>query len=434
MTTELKQLSDCKKELTITATADDYKNVFNEKLKAVQKQVKMPGFRPGKVPTNIVLQQYGASLKYETQEELANRAMREYFEKSDSGVLGTPILKDIKENDDKTQTYIIEFECIPDFELKDYKSLEIYEPTHTVTDKEVEEELKYQAKRLGTKIEQNDVTDNDCIVTIDSYELGEGANPEPYKDIQIDLSTERAGSLRETLSNARVGDEIEHTPTEEDGKKYKPEKIVVKKIEKVIPREIDDELAKAASNGRLDNLDDFKQDISFHLQKEWDDRAKQMMEEEAIDKIVRMHEDFELPEILIEDAKKQMATSYKQQNPGVDVDAEPMKSHIAKMAESLVRIELVRKKIIDKEDIKLEDYDYENFVNDFYAGHPEFEQAFAKDMMLTQIKSDERMQTQLLQKKFMDLLMDFTKTNPIDFDEYTKMKLEERKKEEELNK
>ena len=430
MTTTLNKKGDCKRELEIVITKDEFDVAHNDTVKNIQRTIKMPGFRHGKVPASLIIKQYGPSLKAEVTEKLANNSLREFIENNKINILGQPAFTDIKENEDGSQVFTVEFEVIPEFELKDYSNLEIYEPVYRVTDEDIEKEIAFQARRLGQieAMETVATTDENMIVTVDSYMLNPETktvieNEQPLIDVMIDFSLEGTEDLKNLLLNAKVGDEIEHFPTNKNGQNFKPEKIVVKKIEKITPAEINDELAKLATAEKFDNLEDFKQEIGFQVQKHWDDQAKQLMEEQVFVKIVELHSDFELPETLVEDAKKVFENSLRQKNPKTNFEDPEVQKYIDLMASKLIRSDIVKKRIIEKEDLKVEDFDYENFVDDFYIKHPEMAHTASKDVMLGHIKDNERLTNNILQKKFIDLLMDFAKTNEISFEEYSKLDL-----------
>jgi trigger factor len=425
MTTTLNEISNCKRELQITITKDEFNHAYNDNVKKIQQNIKMPGFRPGKVPANLITQQYGPSVKAETMEELANSNLKEFLDNSKVKAVGHPTFMDAKENEDGSQTFIVEFEVIPDFDLKDYSSLEIYEPVYRVTDEEVEKEIEFQARRFGNSEVIDIVSDFDVVVTVDSHLIDPETKTvieteQPLTDVVIDFSIEASEELKKILLNAKVGDEIEHFPKNKEGQNLRPEKIVVKKIEKITPCDIDDEFAKLASGGRFDSIEDFRQEVGFQIQKHWDDRAKQLMEEQVFTKIVELHNDFELPTVMVETTKKILSDSLLKQNPKANLDDIEMQNHIEAAANRSVRSDIVRSRIIEKEDLKVEDFDYENFIDDFLMRRPDFAQNVSKEAMISQIKGDERLTNQILQQKYVDFLMDFAKTNEISFEDFAK--------------
>lgn len=420
----LNNTSDCTRELVATATKDEFVAVYNDALKKVQQNLKMPGFRPGKVPINIVTKQYGQSIKFEVLENMANDSIKKYIEEQKIHIVGRPQLTDIKEEEDGSKVFTILLEVIPDIELKDYKSIEIYEPVHRVTDAEIEEEINHLAKTNGTREEVEMVTDFNTIVTVDSYEINAEtkeviADVNPIRNSPIDLSVAGFDKLKQLLLNAKVGDEIENIP--DGNENYKPEKLIIKKIEKITPCVIDDEFAKRITNERFENLEDLRQDIGFSIQKQWDDNSRKLMEDQIISKITELHEDFELPSALIDEAKKQILSSWSSQNPNLRIDNFENTELLEKYANSIVRVEIIKNKIIEKENLEVEDFDIENFVDDFYLRHPDIKLSATREAMIEHITHDEHTLNRLLQKKFMDFLMDFVKTNEIDFDEFEAM-------------
>jgi trigger factor len=425
LTSELILVSSCIRELKIFLTKEEFDDVYNQELRNIQKKIKMPGFRPGKVPIKLIQSQYGASIKIEAQENTAEKYFKDYIRDNNITVLGTPAFTDLKENEDSSQIYIIKFETLPDFELKDYKSLEIYEPSHKVSDEEIDDEINHRARELSEREEVEIVTDYNHCVTVDGYSLidaedEKGGMPH-FGEILFYLSDgkEFISKVRELFLNKKVGEEVKYFPNKEEKDSWEgPKRFVIKKVEKIIPCEINDEFAKLASHDKFDNLDDYKQEIGFDLQKEWDEKSRQLMEEQIISKIMELHNDLELPTVLVAEVRTQVINSYKQQNPYFDENKEGNKEYLDKIAQRIAKMELVQDRIIKKEKLEVEDYDYENFVDDFLSKHSEYGQSFSRDVLLTQVKTNENLKGNLLKKKFVDLLLDFTKTNEIDYDEY----------------
>ena len=214
MTPILSKISDCKIKLEITVTKNEFDVAYNNILKNLQKNIRMPGFRPGKVPASLIKKQYGQSLKYEAIDEITKKTLTEYIRNNKLNILDTPAMTDLKENEDGTHSFTVEFEVIPDFDLKDYKSLEIYEPVHRVTDDEIEREIDFQLNKWG-KREEVDVVTSDSVVTFDGYPIDPETKAilkgeKPYIDVEFDLSDkENHPELKETLMNAKVGDVID---------------------------------------------------------------------------------------------------------------------------------------------------------------------------------------------------------------------------------
>jgi len=427
LNTELISISSCIKELKISISKEEFDNKYYQELKSIQAKIQMPGFRPGRVPVKLIEKQYGPAIKSEIHRTIVEDCLKEFYDNNDVPILGTSAF-DVKENEDGSQVYSIKFETTPDFELKDYKSLEIFEPYHKVTDEEVEMEINRQARQLAKKEETDIVADYNHIVTVDTYVLDnntkEPTDEAPY-DIIIDMQEDMIDSwsiddntmdIRDKFLNKKISDVVDHIVDNEKNPNAISEKYIIKKIEKITPCETNDEFAKLASENKFDNIEDYKQEVGFSLQRFWDYRTHELMEEQIISKVTELHDDIEVPAALTENIKEQMIKSNKQKYP--DYNPDENKEYLDAMAQKIARVQIVQSAIIKKEKIELEDYDYENFADDFLTKRPDFSQYITRDMLVQQLKTDETAKGTILKKKYVDFLLDFTKTNEIDYDDY----------------
>ena len=72
MDTTLNTISDCKRELVITLSYEEFSKFYTETLNKYKKQIKLPGFRQGKVPANIIISKYGKEITFESDENAIN--------------------------------------------------------------------------------------------------------------------------------------------------------------------------------------------------------------------------------------------------------------------------------------------------------------------------------------------------------------------------
>ena len=434
MTTELISTSSNTRELRITVTKEEFNDLYHQELVNIQQKIKMPGFRPGRVPIKIIQNQYGASVKFETQHIIANDNFRNYMEKNDIPIVSAPNFSDAKDNEDGSQTYTVTFDTIPDFELKDYKSLEVYEPYHKVTDKEINDRINDISRAFEKKEAVDVISDYEHYITAYCYQYDFNSdeilknkeiesNDEPI--IHIDLRDDM-DSIKKQFLNKKIGDEVKESFTDEDLAKIKvehpdfvPEKYIIKKIEKIIPCEINDEFAKLASNDKFDNLEDYKQEVGFEIQNFWDNRTRRLLEDQILSKLIELHSDIEIPGIIIEGIIKELITEEKRNNPHFDENDDRNTEFFNKAAKEIAVMQIVQEKIMKKEKIELEEYDYENYADDFLLKQPGLKEQFTKDAIINILKSKESpLKENILKKKYIDFLLDFAKTTEIDYDEY----------------
>lgn len=422
-TVVLNSISDCKRELLITVSDEEFSKFYKEVISKYQKKVKMPGFRPGKVPFNIIKNAYGDSIQIEAEEATVSNFFKEYVQQNDVNIVGQPELIDVQKSDDnKSYIYRLNFDVLPEFELGDYKSFLLKEPVYRVTDADIDKEINLLARSIGTKEKAEQITDYDMQVVVDSYKVDPETkeallDDEPVKDIAIDLSRVTAPKLKESLLNLKVSDEFLYEPDVQENN-FQSEYIVIKEIYRIILPEINDEFAKKATQDRLETLEDFRQEIGFAIQKQWDDRTRQELESQISDKLIEMHKDFDIPVALLSMAEEQIINNLKSRK--ADLENPYVKEYIKDQSEKLVRLEIIRDKIIEKEELKVEDFDIDRFIDSYFNSIQEKGDTVSREAFAGFVKNDERTMQALLNQKLTEFLLDFAKTEEIDFEEYTR--------------
>jgi FKBP-type peptidyl-prolyl cis-trans isomerase (trigger factor) len=220
---------------------------------------------------------------------------------------------------------------------------------------------------------------------------------------------------KEAFLTKRVGDVVEVVMTKMNHQKVR---CTIKAIQTIDLAEFNDELAKEVSKGKFDNVDDFKENLSFEMQRYFDAEARKLLENNIVEELVEMHEDIEVPEVSVKEAsrsivKRLLANMTGGQQPIEDkYITDEMLEAYRPMGEKSVIWELVKEAIIEKESIKLEDYDFEDWAEENLAGLEEDK----KKSTLAEMKAYGYIQPQLLQKKVIDLIMDFAEIMEVDFD------------------
>ena len=90
MTVTVETLEKLERKMTLTLAADTIENEVNQRLKRLARQVKIDGFRPGKVPMNIVAQRYGYSVHYEVMNDKVGEAFAQAANEAKLRVAGQP--------------------------------------------------------------------------------------------------------------------------------------------------------------------------------------------------------------------------------------------------------------------------------------------------------------------------------------------------------
>ncbi|MDZ4255593.1 MAG: trigger factor [Sulfuritalea sp.] len=148
MQTNFETLSSLERRLTMAVPVDSIDREVDDRLRKLSRTVRMPGFRPGKVPVKLVAQQYGPQVRSEVIGEAVQKAFEEAVREKNLRVAGYPR---IEPKQDATEAgklaFSATFEIYPEFKLGDLSSARIERPTLTVGDAEVDHTLEILRKQ-----------------------------------------------------------------------------------------------------------------------------------------------------------------------------------------------------------------------------------------------------------------------------------------------
>jgi trigger factor len=424
----IKELESGKRELTLTATKEELKPHYDKAYNDVRKNINLPGFRRGKVPNHIIKNMYGAQLEQEAAQEAGNDFFGKYLDETGTELAGTPELHDIKLNKDGSVSYILQIELMPSVEVKDYQGLTINEPTYTVTDEDVQKQVESMCREYGAFEEAETVENEDYVIAYKKIEL-DGTTREPiegaeFEEANADLHDSNVpASLKEAVVGKNKGETLEvWMPNPQNTSEDKLYKVEITSVDKSVPAIFDDEFAKERTNGKFESADDFKYDMQLKMQERWDQQSRQVVENNIIEKMVELHEDFDVPEDAVNRQATQMVRNMFMQMTQQEPKPEDIKPEFVEpykpMAKKQVQWDIIRKAIAEKEDVQVDDYDLEEFFDEQLAmmgGGSDFDEESRKQMF-AEFKKNPGIKDSILSKKIIDLIYDYAITTDVDFE------------------
>lgn len=153
MKTEVKKLDPTKREINVAVEGDIVKNKFEEVFKKIAKDAKVPGFRPGNAPRDILEKHYGSYAHQEVMKELVPDVYNQAIDKEGLDVIELPNISDVK-LDANTLSFKAEVEVSPEIQLKNYKGIKLDYKKIEVTEDEVKRNL--DALKESRKIDSLD--------------------------------------------------------------------------------------------------------------------------------------------------------------------------------------------------------------------------------------------------------------------------------------
>ena len=276
---ETELLENSSVRLTITVGEEAVRKEYDELLSEYCKNVRMDGFRRGKVPPNILLRKYGDVILGETTERVVQKSLEQALEASEQKPIATsvPTVDAVDKLElGKQFSYKVTFDTFPKIELPEYKGLEFEELEVGVEEEDVERELKGLQEQNSIVVDKKDpVVAKGDIVNVDYAELEEGGGEKTATRRQSFVFEVGSGynlyRFDEEILGMKAGEEktiVKDYPADFEVKGLAGRKLSLKvKVntvkEKQLP-EINDELAQDISD-KFKNLEDLKKDIREKL-------------------------------------------------------------------------------------------------------------------------------------------------------------------------
>ncbi|MBN1962671.1 MAG: trigger factor [Deltaproteobacteria bacterium] len=178
MEVQVEQVGQFGRKLSINIPNDDVKKTFDKVTKEFAKEAKIPGFRPGKIPSGVVAQHYGPQIKNAVRESLIEQSLIKAIHENKLAPVGAPRIHMQELERDVDFKYTAEFEVQPEIELKTYKGLKVAKVKIEVNESEIDtqlENMRTQAAQLVPVLIRDTVEKGD-IVLVD-YEGTMGGIP-----------------------------------------------------------------------------------------------------------------------------------------------------------------------------------------------------------------------------------------------------------------
>lgn len=420
MEKEIKKLEGCDNEIEIKLSNEELEPYFMNAYKQAQPEINMPGFRKGRVPIKTIKQLFGKQIEADAQQDVISQIFTTIAQEEKLHIIGDPRLLYIERTDEGLKAKIL-YETLPDFELVDYRGMALDEPVHVVSDDEIDEEIDKLCKHNGTFEDKKEIENEEYVAGIKLRELDKEAMvpilDKEAKETHVYLADETVlPDLKANLIHSTVGDKFRFNPHESDPQA--PDtlfEVELIEAQKLIPREFNNEFVEEYSKGKYSTTEELRDEMNFSMQQQWDERSREFMENQIVDQLVVQH-DFPVPETVVtkvmeamfEDIKKRYEKSPEAKN----LSFEAMKNDLKPIATRNVKWEIIKNKIIDTENIQVEDFDVDPIVD------PEAERLKTDAAMLKKnLMENNDFVGRILSKKVMDFIMDFAVMNEISFED-----------------
>lgn len=373
MSVAVEKLEKNMAKLTIEVSAEDLEKAVQEVYLKQKNKINIPGFRRGKAPRMMIEKMYGAGIFYEdAANKLINKSYPEALDECGEEIVSSPSIEVVQIEKGKPFIYTAEVAVKPEVTLGEYKGVEVPKQVISVSDEEIEAELKKEQKNNSRTIDVDErAVENGDKVTLDFEGFVDGVAFEGGKGTDYPLTIGSGAFIpgfEEKLVGAVIGEETDVEVTfPEDYQAAelagKPAvfKCTVKKIEVEELPELDDDFAQDVSE--FDTLEEYKADIKKNLEEKKAEDAKRVREDAAVEAVIA-NAQMEIPDAMISTQANQMLDDFAQriQSQGLSMEqymqytgatAATMLEQMKPQALKRIQTRLVLEKIAQEEQIEI---------------------------------------------------------------------------------
>ncbi|WP_457652417.1 trigger factor [Rhodocaloribacter sp.] len=373
MQTEIKQISDVEYEFDVTIPAEELAEELNKALRAQRRRTTMHGFRPGKVPLSLVKKLHGQEIGEALAAERVQKAYEsEVLEKGAYEVLGQPVLTRLDYELDGDLHAVVRFGVRPTFELEDMSGEPLSRLVHEVTEEEVEEEIERLLENEADLVPVEEPAGPEDYVEVEMQTI-DAATGTPIIGEKTELSfflddEETPEALRKPLVGKKAGETVRvtlahdhdhgdagagavhHTHTYD---------VTIREVKRREMPELDDAFVTEFTKGRLESVAALREDIRKHLEEMWEERSRELMEGEMVERLVERHP-IPVPESVVGMYLESYAEDLEQFFKGEIPERFDLAGYLRSRAPDAIRQArwmFIRDKLIEQEGLEVTDED-----------------------------------------------------------------------------
>lgn len=368
MRVSVETTSGLERRLTVGVPADQIDTAVDKRLQEAARNVRLPGFRPGKVPMRVMKQRFGAGVRQEVLGEVISRSFQEAVMSENLRPAGQPSIEARKMDAGQDVEYTATFEVFPAVEVNALEDLAIEKPKAEVGDADIDDIVEVFRKQQGQLVsaERAAKEGDTVIIDFEGFRDGEAFEGGSGEGTSLELGSGRMiPGFEDGLIGASAGEEKRLKLTFPED--YQKEDLAGADVEfKVSVSEVQ-ELELAAVDAALfaqygleeGTEDDFRAEVKQNMERELRNAVEASVKTQVMDAVLAAHQELELPASLIAQEVNAMRQQMFQQFGGAapqDMDLASIlpDEMFAEQAERRVKLGLVMAEMISQSELTAE--------------------------------------------------------------------------------
>lgn len=301
----------CRREIELEIPAENVQKATEKIARDLARVARIPGFRPGKAPVTLIRRRFAEDIQGEVVQSLVPDFLEQALNEKKLIPVTRPQVEDVNFNEGGPLKFRAVFEVLPEFQLEDYKNLEVEVEASELGDAQVDKALEEMRERAATfvPVEGRALNDGDfALLKLLGTPAG-GGDPIQADDVLCHIGAEETlESFNQNLRGATAGETRrfeahypEDYPDPKLARKVYHYAVEVRAIkEKKLP-ELNDEFAKdvAGESGEVKTLAELRAKVRERLEAAREQRQAAQAREKILELLVKRH-DFPVPEALVE--------------------------------------------------------------------------------------------------------------------------------------
>ena len=300
----------CQRELEIEIPAEVVEKETQRVTREFTRLARIPGFRPGKAPAELVRRRFWDDIKSEVLHSLIPSSLQNAFREGNLNPVGNPSIAELQFEPAKPLRFKASFEVLPEFTLGEFKGLSVEAAKVEVTDQDVEQELERLREQAATymPVEDRPAEDGDTVVaSLVGVVTNAKEKREPLVLDEVEVHLGEEGTMEafsQGLQGVRAEEERQFDAPYPDG--YPDARLAgqtvaftarVKAVrQKQLPT-LDDEFAQQVGNYKT--VQELTQKLRQDMQQAAARQEKELTQQRLLDELLSRHE-FPLPEALVQ--------------------------------------------------------------------------------------------------------------------------------------
>ena len=366
MRVSIETTSSLERRLTVGVPAERVDGEVDIRLQKAAQNVRLPGFRPGKVPMKVMRQRFGAGIRQEVVGEVVNESFREAVIQEKLRPAGQPSIEPKNLEQGKELQYVAMFEVFPDVELLEMKGFSVEKPVAEVSAGDIDTMIETFRKQQGTweVVERaaalSDKVNIDYAGTRDGeafeggsaegsdLELGSGRMIPGFEEGIVGMTAGEERTLSLNFPDDYHNEELKGAAVEF--------KVTLNAVQQLVPAELNDDFF-AKYGVEEGGEEQFRKDIADNMARELKNAVEAKVKQQVMDAVLDAHKSLEVPKALIDQEvnglRKQMFQQYGgMANQDLDLQSLLPDSMFTENAERRVKLGLVLAEFIEQHELK----------------------------------------------------------------------------------